>query len=338
MGNELRAAQTRTDAALGRRASLVQASSRADAARDDAVARVTALKQAARRDERALEAALRGALRADEQAASARAAVAGADAVVAREGAALLALYDRLLVVRRRAVDIASAERRADAVAAWRALAAQRDAVRRALAPVLAANVGGDDGEDLRNLDIDDDDDVEALLEKVDMARDLEARLRRRAEAVAGRIRELRDERAVADDVAAVVGRAAFFDEEDRRLLLNRSDLGGTRTEGNGSPGADSPPPSPQDPARSPTLESVDGAVNPTAPSTPPTVVSVPATVERGYAPGVGVAAGTDVEDDTSLAELEALQARLQNELRALKQKQAALHKAATAAHAQPVE
>ncbi len=334
---ELRASQRRTDAALARRASLAGLAARADAARDAAANDVTALKAAPGRDQRRLEAALRAALEADERAAAARSDLAGADAAVARHGAELLALYDRLLVVRRGAVDGAPAARRADAVASWRALVAQRDAIRRALAPVLAPDVSADDRRGtLRDLDVDEDDDVEALLEKVDLARDLEARLRRRADAVRARIRELRDERAVAADVDAAVGRASLFDEEDRRLLLNRADLATARTD-SARNAAPAPPTSTV--GRPPAAAEFDGDASPVGPSPPmpptPTtsmIVAVPGMAERGYIPGTGGALGQPVgADDSSLAALQALEARLQDELRAVAQKQAALKKATAA-------
>jgi hypothetical protein len=330
-GAELRAAQQRTDAALARRAQLAAAAQAATSARDDAAARVTQLKRAREADRQALEAALRAALASDERAASARAALAGADAVVAREGAALLRLYDRLLVERRRAVDVAAAGRRSEAVAAWRALVAQRDAVRGALAPALRPGrlSAPAAATDLGGLDVDDDDDVEALLEKADLARDLEARLQRRADAVRARIRELRDESAVAADVADAVARTQLFDEEDRRLLLQRDDLGRRAPapvrdrgdEGDRPPPASGPDPGADADVRDGAAEDVNVAVD--APASAGTT-STTGTAERGYAAhldGVAIA-------PRSLAELQSLEQQLQDELRRLQQKKAALRDA----------
>lgn len=335
---ELKAQQEKTDQALARRQKVAATAKDAARARDKAASTVAKLKQQAQRgavDKGALEAALQAALAKDEAAARARSAVASADADVAREGARLLRLYDAVLAERRRAVDAAPAARRQEAVDAYRALVAHRDAVRAALAPVLAPSGVGEDDSVGASLDVGADDDVEALLEKADLARDLEARLLRRADAVRRRIAELKDEASLEGDVAASVARGQLFDEEDRRLSITRSDLGTSRAVGlpvasnaqdrgsvdnGGGTGAL---------ATAPELEASDGpavsepgfvsgaVVTSTGPtSTAERPVSLPTELQTSTAP-------------SSLSELQAQEQALQKQLAALKQKQAALKKAA---------
>jgi hypothetical protein len=132
-------------------------------------------------------------------------------------------------------------------VAGYRDLAAQRDAVRQALLPVLPHDdVKSAEMPSGLDLDARPDDDVEALLDKADLARDLEERFLRQAESVRRRIAELEDEQAVARGVSGAVGRSQLFDEEDRRLPVVRSEpaSGTTTTElhsptaGRGTPSA----------------------------------------------------------------------------------------------------
>ncbi len=334
---ELKAQQEKTDQALARRQKVARAAKEAAGARDKAASTVAKLKQRGERGP--LEAALQQALAKDEAAARARSAVAAADADVAREGARLLRLSDAVLAERRRAVDAAPAARRQEAVDAYRALVAHRDAVRAALAPVLAP--AGGLAEDAANegasagLDVGADDDVEALLEKADLARDLEARLLRRADAVRRRISELKDEASLEGDVAASLARGQLFDEEDRRLSITRADLGtskpvglpvagnpqdrGTTNDGSGgafSSGGNEAFDVSDGPAVEPGF--VSGAVvSTTGPtSTAERPVSLPTELQTSTAP-------------SSLSELQAQEQALQKQLAALKQKQAALKKAA---------
>jgi hypothetical protein len=217
---ELKAAQAGVDAALKQRRARHTAWQRAVAARDAAAAEVQRQKKA---KAATLEVALRRALALDEEAAVARSALSAAEAEVARGGAQLLRLYDALLVERRKQIEAMGerAAQRGAAVVAYKELTAQRDAVRLALLPVLddAGPRGG--GADLEPRA---DDDVETLLEKADLARDLEERYLRQAETVRRRILELEDEAAVARDVVGMVGRSQLFDEEDRRLFVVRTE------------------------------------------------------------------------------------------------------------------
>ncbi|MDP2343908.1 MAG: hypothetical protein Q8O67_23325 [Deltaproteobacteria bacterium] len=321
---ELRGQQEKTDQALAQRERAATAARAAAKARDAAASTVTRLKK-----QRAagLEAALQQALARDEAAAQARSAVAAADVVVAREGARLLRLYDAVLAERRRAIDASPATRRAELVEPYRALVAQRDAVRRALAPLLAPTL---DEEPVAgtSLDVGVDDDVEALLEKADLARDLEARLRRRSAAVHRRISELKDEASLEGDVAAAVARGQLFDEEDRRVVVTRTELSQTKAVG-GSNGARGPeagsPAPPQGPVEQNDSEGINSGpdVGFSAP-----VTAVPVTTSTAERP---ISLPTELATTTpsSMAALLALDAQLQTELEALKKKQAALKKAA---------
>lgn len=331
---ELKAQQEKTDQALALREKAARASKDAARARDKAAASVARLKQQGQRGP-VLESALQQALAKDEAAARARSAVAAADADVAREGARLLRLYDAVLAERRRAVDAAPAARRQDAVDAYRALVAHRDAVRAALAPVLAPVSAANDGVDdvaHAGLDVGADDDVEALLEKADLARDLEARLLRRADAVRRRIAELKDEASLEGDVADSLARGALFDEEDRRLAVTRSDLTGSKAVG--LPVATSTTSSTQ--ARAPEVGAAPNdalSLNDPPPSDPGFVAGAvttstgpQATAERPLSLPTELATS---QASSSLTELQALDAQLQKELAALQKKQAALKKAA---------
>ncbi|MBI1949646.1 MAG: hypothetical protein HYS27_28425 [Deltaproteobacteria bacterium] len=227
---ELKLARQQVDAALKLRKQRLEVMHQAVVARDAAAAALAAKKRA--HDAAGLQAAQQKTFALDEEVTRARSAFVAAEATVARGGAELLSLYDALLAERRRAVDAAAGSARGPAVQAYRELAAQRDAVRQALLPVLAdtptnaAAPGAD-------LEPRADDDVETLLEKADLARDLEQRLQRQMEAVRRRISELEEEQAVAKDVAGMVGRSALFDEEDRRLLVVRTETT-TRAANNG--------------------------------------------------------------------------------------------------------
>ena len=332
---ELKAQQEKTDQALARREKAARRAREAAAARDKAAAAVARLKEQGQRGP-ALEAALQQALAKDEAAARARSAVAAADADVANDGARLLRLYDAVLAEKRRAVDAAPAARRQDAVDAYRALVAHRDAVRAALAPVLLpSSLESSDnasfrssalGVDLAAVSVGVDDDVDALLEKADLARDLEARLLRRADAVRRRIAELKDEASLEGDVAASVARGQLFDEEDRRLSVTRSDLGTARVVG-------LPVASTTSPERA--ADSGNDALNLNdVPASDPGFVSGAVATTTGPASTAErpLSLPTELATSTapsSLAELQAQEAALQRALATLKQKQAALKQAA---------
>jgi hypothetical protein len=316
---ELRGQQERTDLALAAREKLARAARDAARARDQAAQAVARLKQ---KSAPGLEAALREALTKDEAYARATAQVAAADADVAKEGARLLRLYDAVLAERRRAVDAAPAARRKEAVDTYRALVAQRDAVRRALAPVLSpASAVAVDGTG-PDLSPGADDDVETLLEKADLARDLEARLRRRADAVRRRIAELRDEAVLEGDVADALARGQLFDEEDRRLSVTRTDLAPARAAG--LPGTTT-----QDRgAEGPQLQSNDGTDTSGFPAVGAAVTNstTTSTAERPIALSPELLTS---HTPTSLAELQALEAQLAQQIKELQAKEAALKKAA---------
>lgn len=224
---ELKTAQASVDAALKVRKQRFEGWQKAARAREAGAADV-ANKKRAGVSGGPLEGALKSALALDEEAARARSSLLAAEAEVARGGAALLKIYDALLVERRRVVEALPAQSaaRAQAASAYKDLSTQRDAVRGALLPVLGERgERGDQGELPRvDLDARADDDVETLLEKADLARDLEARFLRQADAVRKRIAELEEEQAVAREVSGMVGRSQLFDEEDRRVLVLRAE------------------------------------------------------------------------------------------------------------------
>lgn len=189
-------------------------------ARDEAAEKVERMKRAAERGAE-LEAALRRALVLDEAATRQRSRLMASEAEVARLGAALLAVYDAVLDKERRDIEALPTRdgRKAREVRAYQALADQRDQVRRALLPVLTADgkAGAGLGAEVRAAP---DDDVETLLEKADLARDLEERFLRRASLVRRRIAELEEEQALARDVRDLVRSQSLFDEEHRRLVV----------------------------------------------------------------------------------------------------------------------
>jgi hypothetical protein len=223
---DVKAAHAAVDQALKVRKQKLDAWQKAQKLKDQAAADVARKKKAGVTGS-ALESALQGALTLDEDAAQKRSALLAAESDVSSRGASLLKLYDGLLVERRRAVEALPAQSiaRAQAVSAYRDLAAQRDAVRQALLPVLPQ--GGDAAAELPkgvDLEAKPDDDVDTLLEKADLARDLEERFLRQAAAVRQRIGELEEERAVQKGVSGMVGRSQLFDEEDRRLPVARTE------------------------------------------------------------------------------------------------------------------
>ena len=150
------------------------------------------------------------------------------EADVSTRGAELLRLYDAILTLKRREVEeLRKGPRRNKRVRTYQALVKQRDKVRRSLGPVLRAgqemNVGADE-----SVAVHSDDDIETLLEKADLARDLEERFLRRAQAVQRRIREMMEERAVARDVVGMVRDQSLFDEDDMRLYVVSDQVGGS--------------------------------------------------------------------------------------------------------------
>jgi hypothetical protein len=215
----LKAQHAAVDKALAKRRDRFDAWQQAVLARDEAAADVERLK---RGDERGagLERALRKALVLDQDANLARSQLMASESEVARTGAQLLQLYDAVLALKRREISEMRRDdpRRAKRVRAYQALTAQRDRVRRSLGPVLRAgrDMGGDDD----GVAATPEDDIETLLEKADLARDLEERFLRRAQAVQRRIREVMEEREVARDVAGMVRDQSLFDEDDMRLFV----------------------------------------------------------------------------------------------------------------------
>lgn len=227
LGARLKRGHAETDAALKLRRERFDAWQQAVLARDEAAATVERMKLAGERGDE-LEQALRHALVLDEKANIARSRLMAAEAEVAKRGAELLRVYDAVLTLQRREADALPARdpRRERALSTWQALAQQRDKVRRTLGPVLGEREPIDGGADL-HVAARPDDDVETLLEKADLARDLEERFLRRAEAVERRIQELVEERAVARDVAGLVQSQSLFDEDDMRLRVVSSDVRG---------------------------------------------------------------------------------------------------------------
>ena len=214
----LQAGHGRVNQAIKLRRDRERAFTLARDARDVAAATVAGLKSNNVAGD-ALENALRTALNLDQEAARARSSLADAEAQVAKAGAQLLGLYDAVLRLKRKEVlELREDDpRRRKAHAAYRQLAERRDRVRGALAPVLA-RAGGQSGG--ANLDIEPDDDVGVLLEKADLARDLEERFLRRARAIQKRIRELEEQADLARSVNELSRDESLFDENSRRLLV----------------------------------------------------------------------------------------------------------------------
>ena len=359
---ELRAAQERTNRALVVRKARLDAWRTTAVARDEAAATVARLKKdGAPRS--GLEGALRTALARDEAAARARSALSAAEAQVARDGAELLRLYDAVLLERRRVVDSHPLQdpRRRDAVAQYRTLAAQRDAVRQALLPALRDDQQAPLGPVRMDLQPAADDDVETLLEKADLARDLEDRYRRRADAVLSRLRELEEEAAVARDVVGLVQRGQLFDEEDRRLLVVRPDLQNARATGlpgtaagapqsrggsvaprenSNAPNEAAPAPPPRAPdaddgffEADPSAQGRGNDVVPTPPALvtapPPAPAATPGTAERAFSAGNDAALQAWMATGTSVEELRALEKKLRSEAKRLQGQQTELKKEA---------
>lgn len=223
----LQTSHDRVNQALADRAAKLKAYEAAAQGRERSAARVEAMKREGTRGD-ALDKALREALVKDEAAQRTRSALLAAEAEVARRGAELLQIYDAVLVEKGREVKELSPQdpRLGRAVAAYRKLAEQRAAVRKALQPVLVAESGG--GLSLDRVRANPDDDVETLLEKADLARDLEERFLRQAEQVRRRIEELKEEQDLASDTLGLHDQGQLFDEGDYRPVFT----GGQATSG----------------------------------------------------------------------------------------------------------
>jgi hypothetical protein len=226
----LKSAHAKVDTALAERRSRFDVWQRAVEDRDAAAARVERMKRANQRGDE-LDQALRQALVLDEKANLARSQLMSAESRVARSGAELLRVYDALLTVRRRDLERVAAgdARRAKLVRAYQALAQQRDRVRLTLRPVLKGDGPMGFGGAAR-VEASADDDVETLLEKADLARDLEERFLRRATQVKRRIQELQEERDVAKNVADLVRSQSLYDEDDTRLVIVGTGVAGQRS------------------------------------------------------------------------------------------------------------
>ncbi len=342
---ELKATQADVDAALKVRRQRFDAWQQAARTRDRAAAHVAKRKrlspptpefQLTTGTGDALQGALQKTLALDEQAGRARVAVLAAEAELAHRGAQLLALYDALLLKRRASIDTIGYDdaTRVAAISSYRELTAQRDAVRRALLPVLAGDsttptAGGVMPDALAptfasqlnaQLSAAASDDVQALLEKADLARDLEERASRQADVVRGRIAELEEEQAVKRDVSGMLGRNQLFDEDDRRLLVSRQDTARSTV---------LPRPSKPDLNGVAVGEGIDAIGAPslgTAPANPALLSATPptstptATEERGFAgPRTDASiAGVLSSSSVSIDELRALEAKLRGDAKRL--------------------
>jgi len=219
-------AHAATDAALRARQSVVLRHRALVKERDQAALAVDAEKRAlaaGKSSAARVSQMMAVANKSDERVQAAHAEVRAADREVSARGAELLKLYDALLVEKKRELGRLSTNdtRRAPLVVAYQRFAEQRDVMREALRPALV------DVPDLArkapSLDVHAGDDVETLLEKADLARDLEARLVAQADALRRRIQEIESEQGLARDVAGLARTGALFDEADRRLRVPAS-------------------------------------------------------------------------------------------------------------------
>jgi hypothetical protein len=320
VAGDLKAAQGQVDAALALRKKRFDSWQKAAAARDKAAADVAHRKRAGASKEE-LEASLRKALQLDEQAAKARSQVLAAEADVAKGGAELLRLYDALLAERRA---VAESLRQNDpsrpaAVSAYKDLVAQRDAVRRALLPVLHEDtaVAGP----AVDLQAKPNDDVEALLAKADLARDLEDRAMRQASSLRRRIAELEEEQGVAHSVSDMLNRGALFDEEDRHLPIVSRNLQSAKASNlNGDTHVKPTDGAPQADGRGPTLgdTTTDAEAAPAPPACAACAVSSPepaaplTSAEQAFA---------GPQTDSSIASLVSSSSVSLDQLRALEKK-----------------
>lgn len=195
--------------------------------RERAASRLQRLKTEGR-TQLVIDRAMREALVLDEEAQRARAALLAAEANVARQGAALLELFDLVLAQQNRAIRAMSPDdaRRRTALAQYQRLAQQRAQVRQLLRPVLddAADTGSDAS--LDEVRAAPTDDVETLLEKADLARDLEERFRRRAAEVRRRIQQLEQQRSLARTTVGMVQEQELFGERDYRPVFSGGQAG----------------------------------------------------------------------------------------------------------------
>ncbi len=222
----LRRGHGQVDALLLARAKQAEKVSALRRDRDAAANRVDGMKQRAERGA-ALEKSLRAALVLDENFTYAQSQLVALDGEIAREGAQLLRLYDAILNEKHkeaRKYGVKDA-RRAKVQQAYRALVQRRDGVRQALLPVMGESSSSAPSTGVE-LVARPDDDIESLMDKADLARDLETRFLRRAQAVRKRIKQLEAERTLARDVIGIASTDSLFDESDHRVLISR---GGVR-------------------------------------------------------------------------------------------------------------
>ncbi len=194
--------------------------------RERAAARLEQLKAEGRTD-LVLDRAMREALVLDEEAQRARAALLAAEAEVARRGAGLLELFDLVLAQQNRKIRAMAPDdaRRRGALEQYARLAQQRAPVRQLLQPVLDEDVGGGEAS-LDEVSAAPTDDVETLLEKADLARDLEERFRRRAAEVRRRIEQLEQQRSLARTTVGMVRETNLFGEDDYRPVFSGGQVG----------------------------------------------------------------------------------------------------------------
>lgn len=306
----LKAAHAEVDRALAARAAQQRQVEQAKAASDAAAANVAALKADGRGTDE-LQIALREALAQGEAYTLSRSALVAAEGRVSSQGARLLRLYDALLLVYRDAV--ARAPRgdpaRARAVAAYRALAAQRDQVRAALRPARSPSAARQERDPIDDVRATDADDVESLLEKADLARDLEERFLRRAAAVRQRILELEQDAQLARDVLGHAQTERLFDESDRLLARSSAPAArfgfpraGQRTalSGGAQADAEAAPRAPveEEAAGAADLSAgADGATGAPPPNAPPTDNAAPS---AGAAEDPSFDGSADAVEDTS--------------------------------------
>ena len=212
--------------ALAVRAQRLKEYQRVVAERDEAAKSVRRLKERNQKSAQ-LETALQNALNLDEIVSMKRADLAGAESDLATKGARLLELYDQALLDKRSEVERFQRQntQRRRSLQTYRRLSEQRDRVRVALRPVLN-RPSTLPNKKLPALEVRSDDDIETLLDKADLARDLEERFLRQAEAVRKRILEMEAERSLARDVIGLIQNESLFDESDRRLVMESRNLG----------------------------------------------------------------------------------------------------------------
>ena len=225
---ELKRGHDAINRSLGVRAQRLRHYEQLVAERDEAAQVVQQLKEkSGQSNSQSLQNALRKALDLDEAVSMKRADLAGAESDLAQKGARLLELYDRALLEKRSEIERFAAQpaKKRRALQTYRLLSEQRDRVRSVLRPVLQ-NARMAPSKQLPALEVGTDDDIETLLEKADLARDLEERFLRQAEAVRKRILEMEAERSLARDVIGLIQNESLFDESDRRLVMEGRNLG----------------------------------------------------------------------------------------------------------------